>query len=124
MKVILMSDLRHRGRRGQVVEVKPGFARNFLLPQGLALLASPGNIKRFEHEKKKTFFRRKKVCRFTVEHIEYIDYKDVKLLQQYILERAKILPRRISGNSARHQRMVQAAIKRARHLALIPYTTD
>jgi len=53
MKVILMSDLRHRGRRGQVVEVKAGFARNFLLPQGLALLASPGNIKRFEHEKKK-----------------------------------------------------------------------
>jgi large subunit ribosomal protein L9 len=53
MKVILMSDLRHRGRRGQVVEVKPGFARNFLLPHGLALPASPGNIKRFEHEKKK-----------------------------------------------------------------------
>ncbi len=74
--------------------------------------------------KKKTFFRRRKVCRFTVDKIEYIDYKDVKLLQQYILERAKILPRRISGNSARHQRMVQAAIKRARHLALIPYTTD
>ena len=74
--------------------------------------------------KKKTFFRRRKVCRFTVEKIEYIDYKDVKLLQQYILERAKILPRRISGNSARHQRMVMAAIKRARHLALIPYTTD
>jgi small subunit ribosomal protein S18 len=75
-------------------------------------------------KKKKTFFKRKKVCRFSAEHIEYIDYKDVKLLQQYILERAKILPRRISGNSARHQRMVQAAIKRARHLALIPYTTD
>ena len=74
--------------------------------------------------KKKTFFRRRKVCRFTVEKIEYIDYKDVKLLQQYILERAKILPRRISGNSARHQRMVMEAIKRARHLALIPYTTD
>lgn len=74
--------------------------------------------------KKKVFFRRRKVCRFTVEHIEYVDYKDVKLLQQYILERAKILPRRISGNSARHQRMVQTAIKRARHLALIPYTTD
>ncbi len=74
--------------------------------------------------KKKTFFRRRKVCRFTAEHIEYVDYKDVKLLQQYILERAKILPRRISGNSARHQRMVQAAIKRARHLALLPFTTD
>ena len=53
MKVILMSDLRHRGRRGQVVEVKPGFARNYLLPHGLALLASPGNITRFEPEKKK-----------------------------------------------------------------------
>ena len=61
--------------------------------------------------KKKTFFKRKKVCRFSAEHIEYIDYKDVKLLQQYILERAKILPRRISGTSARH-------------LALLPYTTD
>ena len=74
--------------------------------------------------KKKSFFKRKKVCRFSAEHIEYIDYKDVKLLQQYILERAKILPRRISGTSARHQRMLQAAIKRARHLALLPYTTD
>lgn len=74
--------------------------------------------------KKKTFFKRKKVCRFTSEHIEYIDYKDVKLLQQYILERAKILPRRISGTSARHQRMLQTAIKRARHIALLPYTTD
>ncbi len=74
--------------------------------------------------KKKTFFKRRKVCRFTAEHIEYIDYKDVKLLQQYILERAKILPRRISGNSARHQRMVAMAIKRARHLALLPFTTD
>lgn len=74
--------------------------------------------------KKKTFFKRRKVCRFTAEHIEYVDYKDVKLLQQYILERAKILPRRISGNSARHQRMVSLAIKRARHLALLPFTTD
>jgi large subunit ribosomal protein L9 len=53
MKVILMSDLRARGRRGQVVEVKPGFARNFLLPQGLALVATPGNMKRFDQERKK-----------------------------------------------------------------------
>ena len=74
--------------------------------------------------KKKSMFKRRKVCRFTVEKIEYVDYKDVKLLQQYILERAKILPRRISGNSARHQRMVAMAIKRARHLALLPFTTD
>ncbi len=74
--------------------------------------------------KKKNFFKRRKVCRFSAEHIEYIDYKDVKLLQQYILERAKILPRRISGTSARHQRMLRTAIMRARHLALLPFTTD
>lgn len=74
--------------------------------------------------RKKVFFRRRKVCKFTAEGIEYIDYKDVKLLQAYILERAKILPRRISGTSSRHQRMLAAAIKRARHLALIPYTAD
>ena len=53
MKVILLSDLRHRGRRGQVVEVKTGYARNYLLPQGLALEATAGNLKVFEHEKKK-----------------------------------------------------------------------
>jgi small subunit ribosomal protein S18 len=74
--------------------------------------------------KKKTFFKRKKVCRFSAEHIEYIDYKDVKLLQQYILEHAKILPRRISGTSARHQRMLTDAIKRARHLALLPFVSE
>ena len=74
--------------------------------------------------RKRVFFRRRKVCKFTAEGIEYIDYKDVKLLQSYILERAKILPRRISGTSARHQRMLRQAIQRARHLALIPYTAD
>ena len=74
--------------------------------------------------RRRVFFRRRKVCKFTAEGIEYIDYKDVKLLQSYILERAKILPRRISGTSARHQRMLAKAIKRARHLALIPFTAD
>ncbi len=53
MKVILMSDLRHRGRRGQVVEVKPGYARNFLFPQGIAMEATPGNLKVFEQERRK-----------------------------------------------------------------------
>jgi small subunit ribosomal protein S18 len=73
---------------------------------------------------RKTFFRRRKVCKFTADGIEYIDYKDVKLLQQYTPERGKIMPRRITGTSARHQRMLQTAIKRARHLALLPFTTD
>ena len=73
---------------------------------------------------KRTFFRRRKVCKFTADAIEYIDYKDVNLLRQFVPERAKILPRRISGNSARHQRMLAQAIKRARFLALLPFTTD
>lgn len=74
--------------------------------------------------KKKTFFRRRKFCKFTAEHIEYIDYKDVKVMQKYVLESAKIIPRRISGTSARHQRMLSKAIKRARHLALLPFTAE
>lgn len=74
--------------------------------------------------KRRTFFRRRKVCKFTADGIEYIDYKDVALLRSFVPERAKILPRRISGNSARHQRMLARALRRARFLALIPYTTD
>jgi small subunit ribosomal protein S18 len=73
---------------------------------------------------KRVFFRRRKVCKFCADRIEYVDYKDTKLLQQFIPERAKILPRRISGTCARHQRILQQAIKRARHLALLPFTTD
>jgi len=74
--------------------------------------------------KKKVFYRRRKVCKFCAEHLDYIDYKDSRQVQQFILERAKILPRRISGTCARHQRMVQQAVKRARHLALVPFSTD
>jgi small subunit ribosomal protein S18 len=74
--------------------------------------------------KKKTFFRRRKVCRLCADKLDTVDYKDIRFLQQYIVERAKILPRRISGTCAKHQRLVQQAIKRARHLALLPYTSD
>lgn len=73
---------------------------------------------------RRSFVRRRKVCKFTADGIEYIDFKDVNLLRSFVPERAKILPRRISGNSARHQRMLAKAIKRARYLALLPYTTD
>lgn len=81
-------------------------------------------MRRMPRRKKKTFFRRRKFCKFTAEHIEYIDYKDVKVMQKYVLESAKIIPRRISGTSARHQRMLSKAIKRARHLALLPFTAE
>ena len=73
---------------------------------------------------KRTFFRRRRVCRFCVEKIDYISYKDVKLLAPFIPERGKIQPRRISGTCATHQRALQTAIKRARQLALVPYVTD
>jgi small subunit ribosomal protein S18 len=74
--------------------------------------------------KKKFFYRRKRVCKFCVEKIEYIDFKDIKTLQQFIPERGKILPRRISGTCALHQRKLQNAIKRARIVALLPFTAD
>ena len=73
---------------------------------------------------KRTFFRRRRMCRFCVEKIDYISYKDVKLLAPFIPERGKIQPRRISGVCATHQRALQTAIKRARQIALVPYVTD
>ena len=69
-------------------------------------------------------FRRKRVCRFCVDKVPYIDYKDVRMLIASIPERGKIQPRRLSGTCAPHQRKLQTAIKRARQLALIPYVTD
>jgi len=67
------------------------------------------------------YFRRKKYCRFKAEGIEYIDYKDINLLRNYIMENGKIVPSRITGTSAKYQRQLATAIKRARFLALIPY---
>lgn len=65
---------------------------------------------------------RKRVCSFCVDKVEHIDYKDVHKLKRYITERGKILPRRITGNCAGHQRQLTTAIKRARHIALLPFT--
>ena len=68
--------------------------------------------------------QRRKICRFCIDKVDYIDFKDVKLLQSYTPERGKILPRRISGVCATHQRMLAEAIKRARNIALLPYAAD
>jgi len=73
---------------------------------------------------KSGMFRRKKVCRFCVDKIDYIDYKNARMLMPFIPERGKIQPRRLSGTCATHQRKLQTAIKRARQLALVPYVTD
>ena len=67
---------------------------------------------------------RRKVCAFCAEKVEVIDYKDVNRLKKYVTEGGKILPRRITGNCAKHQRALTVAIKRARHLALMPYTCE
>ena len=68
--------------------------------------------------------RRRKVCNFCVDKAKEVDYKDVAKLSKYITERGKILPRRVTGNCAKHQRQVTEAIKRARNVALMPYTVD
>ncbi|MCL6612570.1 MAG: 30S ribosomal protein S18 [Peptococcaceae bacterium] len=67
---------------------------------------------------------KKRVCVFCVDKLEGIDYKDVPRLKKFITERGKILPRRISGNCARHQRLLTTAVKRARIIALLPFTAD
>lgn len=68
--------------------------------------------------------RKKKVCLFCAEKIEHIDYKDVARLRKNLTERSKILPRRVTGNCALHQRQLTTAVKRARQVALIPYISD
>ena len=68
--------------------------------------------------------KRKKVCSFCVDKVEHIDYKDVAKLRRYLSERSKILPRRMTGVCAAHQRQLTEAIKRARHIALLPYVTE
>lgn len=68
--------------------------------------------------------QRKKYCRFKKYGIKHIDYKDADFLMQFVNEQGKILPRRITGNSLKYQRKVSTAIKRARHLAILPYVTD
>ena len=70
------------------------------------------------------FFRRRKFCRFTAENVKEIDYKDLNTLRQYITENGKIVPSRITGTKAHYQRQLATAIKRARYLALLPYTDN
>ncbi len=73
---------------------------------------------------KKQYFRRKKVCRFCVEKIDSINYKDIKLIGSFVAERGKIIPRRISGVCAPHQRRLAEAIRKARNIALLPFAAE
>ncbi|MFB3923520.1 MAG: 30S ribosomal protein S18 [Terriglobia bacterium] len=71
---------------------------------------------------RKQYFRRRKVCKFCTEKIDVIDFKDAKLVGQFVSERGKILPRRLTGTCSMHQHAVTVAIKRARNIALLPFT--
>lgn len=85
-------------------------------------------FKKKDDDKKKrrsnTMFKRRRFCRFTAEKVEQIDYKDVEVLKEYIQENAKIIPARLTGTKAGYQRQLGVAIKRARFLALLPYTDN
>jgi len=73
---------------------------------------------------KKRRFQRKKLCRFCADKIVFIDYKDVKTLRGFVTDRGKIIPRRISGNCAKHQRELTTAVKRSRNIALMPFVGE
>lgn len=73
---------------------------------------------------KRNFVRKKKVCRFCVDKVDYIDYKKAEILGSFIQERGKILPRRMTGTCARHQRWLTVAIKRAQNIALLPFAAE
>ena len=73
---------------------------------------------------KRQYFRKKKVCRFCVERVDFIDYKKVEMLQPFVQDRGKIMPRRMTGTCSKHQRWLGVAIKRARNIALLPFATE
>jgi small subunit ribosomal protein S18 len=74
--------------------------------------------------KRRKTYSRKKVCKFCVDKVEQVDYKDVRRLRSFVTDRGKIIPRRISGTCAPHQRQLSVAIKRARNIALLPFVAD
>ena len=84
----------------------------------------PGGAKGGKEAGKRYFFRRRKVCKFCADKIDYVDYKDVKLLSSFVPERGKVLPRRMFGTCAEHQRKLTLAIKRARNIALLPFAAE
>ncbi|MBN9460503.1 MAG: 30S ribosomal protein S18 [Burkholderiales bacterium] len=90
----------------------------------MAMFRRGSKDKKTRRPSQSALFKRKKFCRFTAEKIEWIDYKDVDLLKDFITDTGKIIPARLTGTKARYQRQLQDAIKRARFLALLPYTDN
>jgi small subunit ribosomal protein S18 len=92
--------------------------------RGAAGKGGPAGAKGGKDAGKRYFFRRRKVCKFCADKIDYVDYKDVKLLTSFVPERGKVLPRRMFGTCAEHQRKLTLAIKRARNIALLPFASE
>jgi small subunit ribosomal protein S18 len=90
----------------------------------MAFHKKSGDQKRPRRPAQSALFKRKRVCRFTAEGVEQIDYKDIDTLRDFVTETGKIIPARITGTSARYQRQLTTAIKRARYLALIAFTDN
>jgi small subunit ribosomal protein S18 len=102
----------------------PGGARPGGRPAGAGGPRGAGAAAGAKEGGKRYFFRRRKVCKFCADKIDYIDYKDVKLLSAFVPERGKILPRRMFGTCAEHQRKLTLALKRARNIALLPFAAE
>ncbi len=92
--------------------------------EGARPSARPGGKRGGGPGGKRQYFRRRKVCKFCAEKIDFVDYKDTRLIGQFISERGKILPRRLTGTCSRHQKTLTTAIKRARNIALLPFVTE
>ena len=125
IQVILQQDLKNLGKSGELVRVRPGYARNYLIPRSLATPATVHNVKQLEHEQRISAAKAAKIraeATGVADKAMVIDYKDPQALKYFISERGKVVPRRISGNCALHQRKVTLAIKRARQIALLPFT--
>ncbi len=100
------------------------FSRSGGRPGEKAGASARGGAAGAKDQGKRYFFRRRKVCKFCADKIDYVDYKDVKLLSGFVPERGKVLPRRMFGTCAEHQRKLTLAIKRARNIALLPFAAD
>jgi small subunit ribosomal protein S18 len=93
-------------------------------PRGEGRSGPPGGGPGGQRRGKRQYFRKKKVCRFCVERVDFIDYKKVDMLQPFVQDRGKVMPRRMTGTCSKHQRWLGVAIKRARNIALLPFATE
>ena len=123
VKVILREDIPKLGDAGDVVAVRPGYARNFLIPKGIAIPATTEKVKEVEHYRRMIEKRQIELLKDLKGASKAIREMDLEFEAQ-AGDSGKLIPRRISGNCAKHQRPLALAVKRARQVALLPYSTS